>query len=67
MKVLLVSPNVESLPDPVFPLGLAYITAALEKNRIQYQVLDLCFVEDCEAAIESAIHSFPTRRSSDLN
>jgi radical SAM superfamily enzyme YgiQ (UPF0313 family) len=58
MKVLLVSPNVESLPDPVFPLGLAYITAALEKNRIQHQVLDLYFVQDYEAAIESAVNSF---------
>ena len=58
MKVLLVSPNVESLPDPVFPLGLAYITAALEKNRIRHQVLDLYFVQDYEAAIESAVNSF---------
>ena len=42
------------LPDPVFPLGLAYITAAVEKNRPQYQVLDLCFAQDYGAAIESA-------------
>ena len=58
MKVLLLSPNVESLPDPVFPIGLAYIAANLKKNRIQHQVLDLSFVKDYEAAIESAIHSF---------
>ena len=58
MKVLLISPNVESLPDPVFPLGLAYITASLEENRIQHQVLDLCFVQDYETAIESAIILF---------
>jgi hypothetical protein len=58
MKILLVSPNVESLPDPVFPLGLAYITASLKRNRIHYQVLDLGFVEDYEAAIESTITSF---------
>jgi radical SAM superfamily enzyme YgiQ (UPF0313 family) len=58
MKVLIVSPNVESLPDPVFPLGLSYITAALKKSRIQYQILDLCFVQDYEATIESAITSF---------
>jgi radical SAM superfamily enzyme YgiQ (UPF0313 family) len=32
MRVLLVSPNLESLPDPVFPLGLAYITAVLKKQ-----------------------------------
>jgi len=58
MKILLVSPNVESLPDPVFPLGLAYITASLKRNRIRYQVLDLGFVEDYEAAIDSAVTSF---------
>jgi len=58
MKVLLISPNVESLPDPVFPLGLAYIAASLEENRIQHQVLDLCFVQDYETAIESAITLF---------
>lgn len=58
MKVLLVSPNVESLPDPVFPLGLAYISASLKDNGIQHQVLDLCFVQDYEVAIESAIISF---------
>jgi len=58
MKVLLISPNVESLPDPVFPLGLAYIAACLKKNQIQYQVLDLCFVQDYEAAIESVITCF---------
>jgi len=33
MKVLLVSPNVESLPDPVFPIGLAYIAAGLKKTE----------------------------------
>ena len=58
MKVLLVSPNVESLPDPVFPIGLAYITAVLKENGIQNQVLDLCFVQGYEAAIESAINLF---------
>jgi len=58
MKILLVSPNVESLPDPVFPIGLANIAAVLEKNRISYQILDLCFVEDYETAIESAVNTF---------
>ncbi len=58
MKVLLVSPNVESLPDPVFPIGLAYITAALKRNRIQHRVLDLCFARDYESAIVSAVSAF---------
>ena len=58
MKVLLVSPNIESLPDPVFPIGLAYITGALRENRIEHQVLDLCFSENYDASIKSAITSF---------
>lgn len=58
MKVLLVSPNVETLPDPVFPIGLAYIAAALKGNRIEHQVLDLCFAQDYETAIVSAVNAF---------
>lgn len=58
MKVLLVSPNIEILPDPVFPLGLAYISAELEKDGIQHKILDLCFAEDFENAIETIIHDF---------
>jgi len=58
VKVLLISPNVETLPDPVFPLGLAYIAAALNKNQNDYHLLDLCFVQDYEASIKSAIDSF---------
>jgi len=58
MKVLLVSPNVETLPDPVFPIGLAFITASLKRNQIPCQVLDLCFVRDYESALASAVTSF---------
>jgi len=58
MKVLLVSPNVETLPDPVFPIGLAYIAASLKKNQIPCQVLDLCFVSNYDAALSSAVTSF---------
>jgi len=58
MNILLVSPNVESLPDPVYPIGLAYIAAALKARRINYRVLDLCFVDDYEAAIASAAGDF---------
>jgi radical SAM superfamily enzyme YgiQ (UPF0313 family) len=55
MQVLLVSPNIESLPDPVFPLGLAFIAAALEAEDIPYRVLDLCFEEDYDAAIRRTL------------
>lgn len=58
LKVLLISPNVEFLPDPVFPIGLACIAGTLKKNQIPFEVLDLCFTDDYEQAIESAITSF---------
>ena len=58
MRTLLVSPNIESLPDPVFPLGLACIAANLRENGIEHRVLDLGFVQDYETALESALSSF---------
>lgn len=58
LKVLLISPNVEFLPDPVFPIGLAYIAGALKQNGIPFRVLDLCFEKDYEKAIASALASF---------
>jgi radical SAM superfamily enzyme YgiQ (UPF0313 family) len=58
MKILLISPNTEMLPDPVFPLGLAYLSAALEESAHDYRVLDLCFVDDFAVAIEQAVTEF---------
>ncbi len=58
MKVLLISPNVESLPDPVFPIGLAYLAAALKNNGTHCKVLDLCFAQDYDSAIKDALTSF---------
>jgi radical SAM superfamily enzyme YgiQ (UPF0313 family) len=43
MRVLLVSANREHLPDPIFPLGLAYIAAAVSKAGYEIDVADLCF------------------------
>ena len=43
MRVLLVSANREHLPDPIFPLGLAYIAAAVSDAGHQIEVADLCF------------------------
>ena len=58
MRVLLISPNVEVLPDPIFPLGLAYIAAALKRRGIDHRVLDLCFVTDVEDALSAEIASY---------
>lgn len=46
MRILLISPNTEMLPDPVFPLGLAFLSGALEHSSHQHEILDLCFTED---------------------
>ena len=43
MRVLLVSANREHLPDPIFPLGLAYIAAAVTAAGHEIDVADLCF------------------------
>jgi radical SAM superfamily enzyme YgiQ (UPF0313 family) len=58
VRVLLISPNTEMLPDPVFPLGLAYVSASLEANQHEHRVLDLCFVEDYAQALEQAVAEF---------
>ena len=58
MKVLLISPNIEFLPDPIFPLGLAYIAAALKGAGVDHRILDLCFATDVEAELGAEIASF---------
>lgn len=58
MRVLLISPNTEMLPDPVFPLGLAFLSAALEQSSHQHHILDLCFVEDYGEALDLAVADF---------
>jgi len=58
MRILLISPNTEMLPDPVFPLGLAFLGGALERSSHEHQVLDLCFVEDYGEALEKAVTNF---------
>ncbi len=43
MRVLLVSANRERIPDPIFPLGLAYVAAAARQAGHEIAVADLCF------------------------
>lgn len=58
MRVLLVSANVEKLPDPVVPLGLAYLSASLKGKGHEVHCLDLCFAEKVEETLKEAILSF---------
>ena len=58
MRVLLISPNTEMLPDPVFPLGLAFLSGALNRSSHDHQLLDLCFVDDYGKALEQTVAEF---------
>jgi len=58
MRVMLISPNQESLPDPVSPLGLAYLAAALREAGHQVSILDLCFSLDIEASLREGLQEF---------
>ena len=55
MKVLLLSVNRERDPYPVFPIGLACLAGPLLQAGHSLAVLDLCFEDDPQAAIESAL------------
>jgi len=56
---MLVSPNQESLPDPVSPIGLAYLAGALRAAGHEVSILDLCFSPDIEASIREGLKVFP--------
>jgi radical SAM superfamily enzyme YgiQ (UPF0313 family) len=59
MRVMLVSPNQEFLPDPVSPLGLACLASALREAGHEVHILDLCFSADIEASLEEGLRAFP--------
>ncbi len=54
MRVLLFSLNKEILPEPAFPLGLAFIASALEHTGHETEVFDLCVqdIEDLASVID---------------
>jgi radical SAM superfamily enzyme YgiQ (UPF0313 family) len=55
MRVLLVSANQERSPDPVAPLGAAYVATATAAAGHEVRVVDLCFVSDVAATLSAAI------------
>lgn len=58
MRVLLVSTNREALPDPVAPLGAAYVCAALKQAGHEVRFLDLMFSLDPVVSIKDACRTF---------
>jgi len=56
--VLLVSANTEKLPDPVFPLGAAYMAAVAERDGHGVETIDLCFLDDPHAQVASRLGAF---------
>ncbi len=57
-RVLLVSANREHLPDPIFPLGLAYVAAAVRAAGHDVAVADLCFGRRPLASLAARIAEF---------
>src|SRR5256885_4929969 len=57
MRVLLVSANREVLPSPVVPIGPLAVAGSV-RDAHQVRLLDLCFEDDPQAAVKSAIESF---------
>jgi radical SAM superfamily enzyme YgiQ (UPF0313 family) len=55
LRVLVISANTEKLPDPVFPLGAAYIAAAAEREGHQVDTLDLCFLDVVQPRLERRV------------
>lgn len=58
LRVLLISANTEKLPDPVFPLGTAYMAAVAAQHGHDVETLDLCFLDAVRPALEHKIREF---------
>lgn len=58
MRVLLVSANREHIPDPIFPLGLAYVGAAARQAGHDVAVADLCFGSQPIRALQQQLREF---------
>jgi radical SAM superfamily enzyme YgiQ (UPF0313 family) len=57
LSVLLISANTEKLPDPVFPIGAAYVAAVSERAGHEVEALDLCFLDDFGSALDEKIRA----------
>jgi len=55
LRVLLISANTEKLPDPVFPIGAAYMAAVAVNHGHTVETLDLCFLDALRPALDEKI------------
>ncbi len=55
MEVLLISANTEKIPDPVYPLGAAYVADAARRAGHDVEAVDLCFTADVGAELRLAV------------
>jgi radical SAM superfamily enzyme YgiQ (UPF0313 family) len=58
LRVLLISANTEKLPDPVFPLGAAYMVSVAENAGHRVETLDLCFLAAPRDALDAKLDAF---------
>jgi radical SAM superfamily enzyme YgiQ (UPF0313 family) len=58
LRVLLISANTEKLPDPVFPLGAAYMAAVAAQHGHTVDTLDLCFLDAVRPALDDKVRAF---------
>lgn len=58
MRVLLISANTEKLPDPVFPIGVAYMAAVAAEHGHEVDALDLCFLDRPRPSLAAKIRDF---------
>jgi len=58
MKVLIVSSNRYQVPNPVFPIGPAYVAGAAVEAGHEVEVFDCCFAENVAIELERGISRF---------
>jgi radical SAM superfamily enzyme YgiQ (UPF0313 family) len=57
LRVLLISANTEKIPDPVYPIGAAYMAAVAERAGHEVEPLDLCFLDAPRPALDEKIRA----------
>ena len=58
MRVLIISTNRERLPDPVAPLGAAYVAASVRRAGHEARLLDLQLMPDVPVAVKDTCRTF---------